>query len=185
MLRFKNFTDKDATKIDGTSFSDLVTLLYCCVSSACKREGVDFTYDLDTFADYLDLEEVTAWATDLNEGSKKKDAGDDEITIYDLLGEAVGNIGLTLDDFCRLYLSELEAIFDAYNKRKESEYHDEWERMRLQATILVQPHIKKKMTPRALLPLPWDKSDKPNAAKAEVLSKEEALKRFKQRINAE
>ena len=148
MLRFKNFTDKDATKIDGTSFSDLVTLLYCCVSSACKREGVDSTYDLD-------------------------------------LREAGGNIGLTLDDFCRLYLSELEAIFDAYNKRKESEYHDEWERMRLQATILVQPHIKKKMTPRALLPLPWDKSDKPNAAKAEVLSKEEALKRFKQRINAE
>ena len=72
MLRFKNLTAKDATKIDGKSFSDLVTLLYCCVSSACKREGVDFTYDLDTFADYLDLEEVTAWATDLNEGSKKK-----------------------------------------------------------------------------------------------------------------
>lgn len=118
-------------------------------------------------------------------GFKKKDAGDDEITIYDLLGEAVGNIGLTLDDFCRLYLSELEAIIDAYNRRKESEYHDEWERMRLQSTILVQPHIKKKMTPRALLPLPWDKPDKPNAAKAEVLSKEEALKRFKQRINAE
>jgi hypothetical protein len=33
----------------------------------------------------------------------------------------------------------------------------DWERMRMLATIVIQPHVKKKLTPAALLPFEWDK----------------------------
>ena len=36
--------------------------------------------------------------------------------------------------------------------------HDQWERMRLLATITIQPHVKGKVTPERLLPFPWDSS---------------------------
>ena len=39
----------------------------------------------------------------------------------------------------------------------ESQYRDTWERARTVAAIIIQPHVKKKITPRQLLPLPWDK----------------------------
>ena len=43
------------------------------------------------------------------------------------------------------------------------------------AAIATQPHVKKKLEPKKLLPFPWEKPRKP---KAEVVSREEARKRF-------
>ena len=54
--------------------------------------------------------------------------------------------------------------------------HDSWERMRMSATIGIQPHIKGKITPEKLLPFPWEKSKK--KAEAPKVSAEEARKRF-------
>ena len=52
--------------------------------------------------------------------------------------------------------------------------------MRLLATIVIQPHTKKKLTAKKLMRLPWDdikkESDKPQ------VSKEEAMARFKELI---
>lgn len=65
---------------------------------------------------------------------------------------------------------------DAYSRRAENDYKDEWERVRVLAAISVQPHVRKRVTPAQLLPLPWDKPEKP-AGKAPA-GKEESLKRF-------
>lgn len=46
------------------------------------------------------------------------------------------------------------------------------------ATITIQPHVKKKMTPQALLPFEWDRQ-KP---KAEFVSKDEDKKRLERRM---
>ena len=48
--------------------------------------------------------------------------------------------------------------------------------MRMNATITIQPHLKKKVTPRQVLPLPWEESKK--KAEAPEVSAEEARKRF-------
>lgn len=53
--------------------------------------------------------------------------------------------------------------------------------MRILAAISIQPHVKKKLTPRALLPLPWDrgKNRKPGISQqTPPLSKEEQRRRF-------
>lgn len=105
-------------------------------------------------------------------GKKKK------LNIYEVLGYALGCIGLSYDDFCRLTPEEFGAVSKAYQEYREAEYRGEWERMRLLATITIQPHVKKKMTPQALLPFEWDRQ-KP---KAEFVSKDEDKKRLERRM---
>lgn len=78
------------------------------------------------------------------------------------MGYAVGVIGMRLDDFDAMTMPEFEAVAEAHREHNESLMRDEWERMRLLACITIQPHCRKKLTPKGLLALPWDcrKTDK-------------------------
>ncbi len=58
----------------------------------------------------------------------------------------------------------------------EQQSHEAWERMRLHATLTIQPHVKGRLTPMRLLPFPWETTT--NAAPAPQLSKEEARARL-------
>lgn len=98
----------------------------------------------------------------------------------DLLGEAVGNIGLPYEDFCGLTPDEFTHIHKAYHSEREAQYKDNWERMRMLATIAVQPYAKGQIKPQKLLPLPWDKETPTRKNHIEHVSKEEALKRFEE-----
>lgn len=77
------------------------------------------------------------------------------------MGFCVGVVGLPLADFEMLTLPECEAVCAAYNEAHDADRRDAWERMRLMAAISVQPHVKKRLSPGSLLPLPWDKERKP------------------------
>ena len=68
MLRFKRETGKEASAISDDSVTDLVTYLWCCVLSACKHDGVEFTYTLEDFADSLTMEDVAKWTDAINQG---------------------------------------------------------------------------------------------------------------------
>lgn len=61
MLRFKHETGREITEIDPASFTDLCTYLWCCVSSAAKRENKDFNLSLMEFADNITPEDMTEW----------------------------------------------------------------------------------------------------------------------------
>lgn len=64
---------------------------------------------------------------------------------------------------------EFAAVYKAYAEQRDADFKDNWQRMRLLASIVIQPHLAKnrKLTPEKLLPFPWDKkkeakrSDKP------------------------
>lgn len=90
------------------------------------------------------------------------------------MGYALGAVGLSLDDFCRLTPTEYASVCKAWQAEEQRRLEDAWERMRLQTVITVQPHVKKKLDPKKMLPLPWERK-KP---KAEVVSREEAKRRF-------
>lgn len=79
------------------------------------------------------------------------------VTTGELLGLTMGCMGMTYDDFCRLTPEEFEGVYKFYSEKAESLYKDGWERMRMQATLAVQPHVKKRLTPKELLPFPWEK----------------------------
>ena len=53
MLRFKGETGRDVSQLNATEVADLVTLLWCCIASASKAEGVEFGLELMDFADML------------------------------------------------------------------------------------------------------------------------------------
>ena len=77
---------------------------------------------------------------------------------------AVGVVGMMLHEWMELSPDEWLSVAEAYNNQAEQTFRTEWERMRMLATISVQPHVKNRLTPSRLLP--------------PTLSKEEARKRF-------
>ncbi len=103
-----------------------------------------------------------------------------KLGILDLLGVAVGNIGLPYGDFCALTPEEFGHIYKAYSNERTTQYQDNWERMRMLAAIVIQPYSKKRITPKGLLPFPWEKQKRKSPSAKRPVSKEEALKRFEQ-----
>lgn len=57
---------------------------------------------------------------------------------------------------------EFAAVYKAYAEQRDTDFKDEWVRMRLLATIAIQPHLAKgkKVTPEKLLPFPWERKQK-------------------------
>lgn len=76
MLRYKEATGREVTTIDAASVTDLVTYLWCCVASACKRDGVEFNMSLMDFADGLEPDTLTKWTETVMQPSS--DDGDEE-----------------------------------------------------------------------------------------------------------
>lgn len=67
-------------------------------------------------------------------------------------------VGIGYDDFCRLTPEEFRAVCAASAASREALQRDGWERARQLAAISIQPHVRRKITPRQLMPLPWDKA---------------------------
>ncbi len=62
MLRFKREAGKDVSEIKG-EVADMAVLLWCCVVSACKADGVEFGLSLEDFADSVDPATLNEWQT--------------------------------------------------------------------------------------------------------------------------
>lgn len=65
MLRFKKETGKEVTEITN-SFSDMCAYLFCCMASACKKDGVKFGMSLMDFADSVTPEDLNRWTEAVN-----------------------------------------------------------------------------------------------------------------------
>lgn len=67
MLRFKRHTGKEISDVRLDDLENLFTFLYCCVQSACAREGKPFDLDELTFADSITPDEMQRWAQSLTQ----------------------------------------------------------------------------------------------------------------------
>ncbi|MDE6479270.1 MAG: hypothetical protein K2L45_03295 [Muribaculaceae bacterium] len=95
----------------------------------------------------------------------------------------MGVVGLSFGDFCILTFDEFESIVKAHREREERMRRDEWERMRLHAVMTMQPHCRKKLDPKKVLPFEWEKSHSHgNVNTTPELSKDEAKEAFMRRI---
>lgn len=73
MLRFKRETGKEVSEITEWGLSDLCTFMWCCVASASRHEGKDFSLSLMDFADSISPEELSDWAAssaDIQKGTE-------------------------------------------------------------------------------------------------------------------
>lgn len=76
MLRFKEETGKEITEIDGGSLTEMFTYLWCCVASACAREGVEFGMSRMELADRVMPEDMAGWRDTLTASGDGKGARD-------------------------------------------------------------------------------------------------------------
>lgn len=108
------------------------------------------------------------------------------------MGIALGECGLSLDDFWRLTAAEFGAVVSARRECAAAQSRTEWERTRILAAMVMQPHCKNRLDPHRILPLPWDKEPQSRSEarkdcpfqSAPALSKDEARSRFLQRIQS-
>lgn len=80
MLRFKEETGREAASITDGALSDMVIFLWCCIRSACRREGIAFDYKVEDFADRMTFEDVVAWAAAIGNSAADDAAGDEKKT---------------------------------------------------------------------------------------------------------
>lgn len=85
-------------------------------------------------------------------------------------------------DFCLCTPDELEEIIRAWREGRDSEHRDRWERMRLLATMVMQPHYKKKLHPDKLLRFPWEKRQETPKSSVPVPDKAEAKRNLENRL---
>lgn len=76
--------------------------------------------------------------------------------------------------------NEFAAVYKAYAEQRDTDFRDEWARMRLLATITIQPHLAKgkKVTPEKLLPFPWEKKKTRKRCKSQELTIEQQRARM-------
>jgi len=67
-----------------------------------------------------------------------------------------GRCGISESEFYmttpRYFFSYVNAKIEAENER----YKDNWERMRMEAQLVVQPHVKRKIKATDLIKFPWE-----------------------------
>ena len=69
---------------------------------------------------------------------------------------AIGCIGMSFVDFEAITPDEFRAIHRLYLQKEEERLHDDWERTRTHATLIVQSFSKKKIEAKKILRFPWD-----------------------------
>ncbi len=75
LVIFKDLAGFDISK--GSKDIDSVTLamlLYCCIKSACRVDGIEFSATFEEFCDRVTPEDITAWFTASNVVDEKKTA---------------------------------------------------------------------------------------------------------------
>ncbi len=72
LLRFKRERGHDVSSLNDGDVEELLTLLWLCVLSACKADGVEFDMSLEEFADLLDAQEMTSFYASMAENAEKK-----------------------------------------------------------------------------------------------------------------
>lgn len=71
MVRFKNETGKDVSRLEKGDISELMQFVYCCVKSACNADKVAFTYDFETFSDLLEPDTVNSFYASMDSEKKR------------------------------------------------------------------------------------------------------------------
>ncbi len=75
MLEFKQQTGKEVTELQGNDISLAVALLFCCITSACRIDGVQFPYSTPIeMADHMDADEFANWQNDEFSATAESDA---------------------------------------------------------------------------------------------------------------
>ena len=75
LVMFKDMAGFDISQ--GSKDLDVITfvmLLYCCIKSACRADGIEFSATFEEFCDRVTPEDITAWVMASGVVDEKKTA---------------------------------------------------------------------------------------------------------------
>lgn len=65
MMEFRQLTGKEVTEMQGADLSLAVTLLYCCIHSAARADGISVPFASPVeMADFMDADDFASWQND-------------------------------------------------------------------------------------------------------------------------
>ena len=99
-----------------------------------------------------------------------------------MLGLAIGRIGMGYREFRELTAEEFISVAHAFEEKLQERTRDDWERMRLLATLTIQPHVKKRVRAQELIKFPWDNGKQVQIREREkvTMDKEQLRRRRKE-----
>lgn len=62
------------------------------------------------------------------------------------------------DDFCRCTPREFNAVVENWDRTRQQEFRNGWERTRFLATAILQPYSKKRLRPKDIAVFEWEKA---------------------------
>ena len=72
MIGFKRRTGKDASQIKLDDIEETLTLMWCCIASACRADGKAFELSFEEFCDVITPLDVQDWNAQFAENAEKK-----------------------------------------------------------------------------------------------------------------
>ncbi|SFO04702.1 hypothetical protein SAMN05421741_11821 [Paenimyroides ummariense] len=88
---------------------------------------------------------------------------------------ALGEIGISYNDFYALTPRSFTNIINGFRNKQYTESKERWEQIRYLFYASLKPHLKGNPTLRSLMPLPWDnETDDPEANETKIETPEQA-----------
>ena len=72
MLQFKRTVGKDVSQMNWEDMEELLTLMWCCVSSACRADNVEFSIDFTMVCALGSPADMAKWKSAIDEANEKK-----------------------------------------------------------------------------------------------------------------
>lgn len=66
MLLFRRNMGKDVSQMQQDDIEEMLMLIWCCVVSACRADGVEFGIDFERFCDLATPQDMQRWNEALN-----------------------------------------------------------------------------------------------------------------------
>ncbi len=77
MLLFKQQTGKDVRQLTDGDLEGMLVLMWCCMKSACRADGIAMDIDFDHFCDLIGPADMAKWniatSTASEDGEKKSE----------------------------------------------------------------------------------------------------------------
>lgn len=92
----------------------------------------------------------------------------------------MGCLGMSLQDFCSCTPSEFKKVYEAWRDNAQRLMREGWEQTRTICICSMQPYSKKRLDPKNIMPLPWDRKQKkkePEMTREERKARYEAAKK--------
>lgn len=102
------------------------------------------------------------------------------MTIDELLGLAVGCIGMSIDDFDRCTPLEFESICGKWHEARDQAYRTGWDQVRQLACCVLQPYSKKAISPEDVITFSWEKTDRQPRAPETCEQREAERRRYEE-----